>query len=33
VPHAVEFVARLPRSATGKIEWRALQEKELAKPG
>lgn len=32
VPHAVEFVERLPRSGTGKIEWRALQEKELARP-
>ena len=32
VPHAVEFVERLPKSATGKVEWRALQEKELAIP-
>jgi len=32
VPHAVEFVERLPKSATGKVEWRALQEKELATP-
>ena len=31
-PHAVEFVERLPKSATGKVEWRALQEKELAIP-
>ena len=30
VPHAVEFVERLPKSATGKIQWRALQEKEAA---
>lgn len=30
VPHAVEFVERLPKSATGKVQWRLLQEKELA---
>jgi fatty-acyl-CoA synthase len=28
VPRLVEFVDALPRSATGKIQWRALQEKE-----
>jgi fatty-acyl-CoA synthase len=28
VPHAVEFRAALPRSATGKVQWRALQEDE-----
>ena len=28
VPHRVEFVERLPKSATGKVQWRALQEKE-----
>ena len=28
VPHAVEFRAALPRSATGKVQWRALQEAE-----
>jgi fatty-acyl-CoA synthase len=28
VPHLIEFVAQLPRSGTGKIQWRALQEKE-----
>jgi fatty-acyl-CoA synthase len=28
VPRLVEFVDRLPRSGTGKIQWRALQEKE-----
>ncbi len=28
VPHAVEFVERLPRSGTGKIQWRELQERE-----
>jgi len=26
----VEFVETLPKSATGKVMWRALQEKELA---
>ncbi|HTN66074.1 MAG TPA: long-chain fatty acid--CoA ligase [Burkholderiaceae bacterium] len=30
VPKIVEFVAALPKSATGKVMWRALQEKELA---
>jgi len=30
VPRVVEFVDALPRSATGKILWRALQEKENA---
>jgi fatty-acyl-CoA synthase len=30
VPHAVEFVEQLPKSATGKVQWRALQEKEFA---
>ena len=35
VPSAVEFVAMLPKSSTGKILWRELQEKESAaiKPG
>ena len=28
VPHAVEFRHALPRSATGKVQWRALQEAE-----
>jgi fatty-acyl-CoA synthase len=28
VPRLVEFSAALPRSGTGKIQWRALQEKE-----
>jgi fatty-acyl-CoA synthase len=28
VPGAVEFVASLPKSSTGKILWRELQEKE-----
>lgn len=28
VPHAVEFRPALPRSATGKVQWRALQEVE-----
>ncbi|GAC1407649.1 MAG: long-chain fatty acid--CoA ligase [Burkholderiaceae bacterium] len=31
VPKLVEFVDALPKSATGKVMWRALQEKELAK--
>ena len=30
VPHAVEFVDQLPKSATGKLMWRVLQEKEWA---
>ncbi len=30
VPRMVEFVEALPKSATGKVMWRALQEKELA---
>jgi len=30
VPHAVEFRDSLPRSATGKVQWRALQEREAA---
>ncbi|MET1162567.1 MAG: long-chain-fatty-acid--CoA ligase [Pseudoxanthomonas sp.] len=30
VPHAVEFLDALPKSATGKVQWRALQEKEFA---
>jgi fatty-acyl-CoA synthase len=28
VPSEVEFVDSLPRSATGKVQWRALQEEE-----
>jgi fatty-acyl-CoA synthase len=31
VPREVEFVASLPRSATGKIDWRLLQEQEAAR--
>src|SRR5438874_2979212 len=31
VPRAVEFVAELPKTATGKILWRELQEKENRK--
>jgi fatty-acyl-CoA synthase len=31
VPRIVEFVDTLPKSATGKVMWRTLQEKELAK--
>lgn len=30
-PRIVEFVDTLPKSATGKVMWRALQEKEMAK--
>jgi fatty-acyl-CoA synthase len=29
-PRIVEFVDTLPKSATGKVMWRALQEKEAA---
>jgi fatty-acyl-CoA synthase len=32
VPRQVEFIDSLPKSATGKVMWRLLQEKELAKP-
>jgi fatty-acyl-CoA synthase len=31
VPRLVEFIDALPRSATGKIQWRALQEREWGK--
>jgi fatty-acyl-CoA synthase len=31
VPRVVEFTDSLPKSATGKIQWRALQELELKK--
>jgi fatty-acyl-CoA synthase len=31
VPKLVEFVDALPKSATGKVMWRTLQEKEMAK--
>jgi fatty-acyl-CoA synthase len=31
VPRLVEFVDALPKSATGKVMWRTLQEKEMAK--
>jgi fatty-acyl-CoA synthase len=30
VPQRMEIVERLPKSATGKVQWRALQEKEFA---
>ncbi|MEO8631444.1 MAG: long-chain fatty acid--CoA ligase, partial [Betaproteobacteria bacterium] len=30
VPRLVEFVDELPRSGTGKIQWRLLQEQEWA---
>ena len=32
-PRIVEFVDSLPKSATGKVQWRALQEAELARSG
>ena len=31
VPRVVEFVDELPKTATGKILWRELQQKEMAK--
>jgi len=31
VPHTIEFVDSLPKTATGKVQWRALQEKENAR--
>ena len=31
VPKMVEFVQNLPKSATGKVMWRALQEREMGK--
>lgn len=31
-PRIVEFVESLPKSGTGKIMWRELQEPEAAKP-
>ena len=30
-PRVIEFVDALPKSATGKVQWRALQEAELAR--
>ena len=33
VPRKVEFVDALPRTASGKLMWRALQEREFAAPG
>ncbi len=30
-PRIVEFVDTLPKSATGKVQWRALQEREMSK--
>jgi fatty-acyl-CoA synthase len=32
VPRAVEFIDALPKSGSGKVMWRALQEAEMAKP-
>jgi fatty-acyl-CoA synthase len=31
VPRLVEFIDALPRSGTGKIQWRVLQEKEWSR--
>jgi fatty-acyl-CoA synthase len=31
VPRAVEFLEALPKSGTGKVMWRLLQEQELAR--
>jgi fatty-acyl-CoA synthase len=31
VPRVVEFVQTLPKSATGKVMWRSLQEQEMGK--
>jgi fatty-acyl-CoA synthase len=33
MPRAVEFVDSLPKSATGKVQWRQLQEREAARRG
>jgi acyl-CoA synthetase (AMP-forming)/AMP-acid ligase II len=30
-PRLIEFVDALPKSATGKVQWRALQEAETAR--
>lgn len=30
-PRLIEFVEALPKSATGKVQWRALQEREMAR--
>ena len=32
-PRLISFVMQLPKSATGKVNWRALQEAENARPG
>jgi fatty-acyl-CoA synthase len=32
VPRVIEFVAALPKSGSGKIQWRELQERENARP-
>jgi fatty-acyl-CoA synthase len=31
-PRLVEFVDALPKSGSGKVMWRSLQEAEMAKP-
>ncbi len=31
MPREIEFVERLPKTATGKVQWRLLQDQELAK--
>ncbi len=30
-PREIEFVERLPKTATGKVQWRLLQDQELAR--
>ena len=30
-PRVIEFVDALPKSATGKVQWRVLQEAEMAR--
>lgn len=33
VPRTIDFIDALPRTPSGKIQWRTLQEREFAKPG
>ncbi len=33
IPRTIEFLDQLPKSGTGKIQWRSLQERELPAPG
>jgi fatty-acyl-CoA synthase len=32
VPRVIQFAASLPRTASGKIQWRLLQEEETRRP-